>query len=158
MITMQHADSQKGQESPGPLYKHIDHLGRLKSTVGKQGATFKFGTGGRKDMNSEPGSSGTSSTYREVPGPGTYACSGSVGKQVASRAATAPTFKFGTSDRAKQKRGAPALPPSKKKRSKIKRDKKEPCIHKLIFNWFMFFIFTVVETFVFIHGIHVQHF
>lgn len=104
MITKQHAEAvQQGQESPGPVYKHKDHFGRLKSSVGKQGATFKFGTGQRKDMNSEPGSSGATSTYQTVPGPGTYAsATASVGRQVASRAATAPTFKFGSSDREQQ--------------------------------------------------------
>jgi hypothetical protein len=84
LISKMHAETQSGLDSPGPIYLVARHkMKRPKTRVGTFGKTER---------------ANTNSTLS--PGPGAHGpLDGSIGKQIRSRARTAPRPRFGTGTR-----------------------------------------------------------
>lgn len=96
-LTPEHAKSDYGKMSPGPIYDLKSAMGLQSSSKKVSAPLFSFGTSDRfAKPKTGPGLS--------VPGPGAYQSPSSLGKQGDSSKNSAPDYGFGSSTRSHQEK------------------------------------------------------
>jgi len=96
-LTPEHAKTDYGKNSPGPVYDLKSSLGKQATSRNESMPLYSFGTADRFAKGAKSGKAA-------VPGPGAYQVPSSIGKQADSNKGTAPEYGLGTSTRAHQEK------------------------------------------------------